>query len=495
LFQNDGSGAFTDQTSGPLGNAGNGTGVAWGDYDNDGDLDLYVANDGANKLFRNDGSGTFSDVTGPPLDDTGSGTGVAWGDYDNDGDLDLYVANAGSANKLFRNDQITGNHWLHVDLVGVLSNTSGIGARVRVVAGGISQIREVSGGSGYLSQNSLTAEFGLGLASTVDTLEITWPSGLIRRGTNVPVDQIITLTEGELFWADATSGPLGDAGNGEGVAWGDYDNDGDLDLYLANTDSANKLFRNDGGAGFTDATSDTLGDTGTSYGVAWGDYDNDGDLDLYLANMTPSGSNKLFRNDQTTGNHWLHVDLVGVVSNRSGIGARVRVVAGGASQIREVSGGSGYLSQNSLTAEFGLGSATVVDTVEITWPSGITEDSVSVAVDQRIIVLEGWGIVSGTDEPVTPTRFVLHQNVPNPFNPTTMIRFDVPAGSGIVTLRIYDVAGRLVRTLANGNQTPGEKRAIWDGTNEHGEGVASGVYFYRLTAPGFEMTRKMVFLK
>ncbi len=107
LFRND-NGTFVDATGGtPLGDAGTAQGVAWGDYDNDGDLDLYLANYGqANKLFRNDGGGTFVDATGAsPLGDTGSGAGVAWGDYDNDGDLDLYLANQGQANKLFRNDE------------------------------------------------------------------------------------------------------------------------------------------------------------------------------------------------------------------------------------------------------------------------------------------------------------------------------------------------------------------------------------------------------
>ena len=179
------------------------------------------------------------------------------------------------------------------------------------------------------------------------------------------------------------------------------------------------------------------------------------------------------------------------------------------SQIREVSGGSGYLSQNSLTVEFGLGAAALVDTLEVRWPSGLIEllsasvaqttSITSVPVDQRIIIVEGFGIVTGIDdedEPVLPKRFALYQNVPNPFNPTTVIHYSVAAGGhDVVTLRIYDVSGRLVRTLVNGHQTPGEKRVVWDGTNGRGQGVATGVYFYRLTAPGFVKTRKMVLLK
>ena len=92
-------------------------------------------------------------------------------------------------------------------------------------------------------------------------------------------------------------------------------------------------------------------------------------------------------------------------------------------------------------------------------------------------------------------RFALYQNVPNPFNPTTSIRYDVPAAGGRVTLRVYDVSGRLVRTLVDGVQPPGDHTATWNGRNDHGNGVATGVYFYRMTAPGFETTRKMILLQ
>jgi YVTN family beta-propeller protein len=294
LFRNDGGGVFADVTSGPLGDPGAGTGVAWGDYDNDGDLDLFLANFAqANKLFRNDGGGVFVDAATAPLTGTGGNRGAAWGDYDGDGDIDLYVSNFGSGNKLYRNALMNGNRWLEVNLVGTLSNRAAIGARVRAVAGSLKQIQEVSGGSGYLSQNSLTAEFGFGATATVDTLEIRWPSGIIQRLTSVATNQTIQVREPD--FSDVTSGPLGDLGTGRGVAWGDYDGDGDLDLYLVNEGSANKLFRNDGNGAFVNATPSPLGNNGAGQSAAWGDYDNDGDLDLYLSNYQQN--NRLFRNE------------------------------------------------------------------------------------------------------------------------------------------------------------------------------------------------------
>ncbi|MBI4719744.1 MAG: T9SS type A sorting domain-containing protein, partial [Chitinivibrionia bacterium] len=94
-----------------------------------------------------------------------------------------------------------------------------------------------------------------------------------------------------------------------------------------------------------------------------------------------------------------------------------------------------------------------------------------------------------------PDHFRLHQNVPNPFNPSTSIQYDVPAGGGFVTLHVYDIRGLLVRRLVEGEQSPGATRVFWNGRNDDGRRCASGVYFYRLTAPGFTETRKMVMLQ
>jgi hypothetical protein len=419
LFRNEGGGVFVDATSGPLGDSDWGEGVAWGDYDNDGDLDLYLANCGtANKLFRNDGGGVFVDVTSGPLGDTACGTAVAWGDFDNDGDLDIYLVNSGSANKLFRND------------------------------GGGTFVDATTGPLGDTSSGEGVACADYDNDGDLDIYIVNYYSAnkLLRN-------------DGGLVFVDVTTGPLGDVGNGRGVDWGDYDNDGDLDLYFANRYTGNKLLRNDGGGVFVDATTPTLADVGGhAKGVAWGDYDNDGDLDLFLAKgdgvtrgpnrllrndgggsfvdatsgalsdsgmwsgsslgdfdndgdldlyvANLQGANKLFLNQKGSSKHWLHVNLVGVVSNRSAIGARVRAVASGLSQIREISGGSGYCSQNSLTAEFGLGSRTSVDSLVIRWPSGIIQKLTGLPVDTLLVITEsafirgdvnGDGVINVTD--------------------------------------------------------------------------------------------------
>jgi hypothetical protein len=200
VFQNDG-GVFTDVSAFPLNYGGDGRSAAWGDYDLDGDLDLYVVNYGtSNRLFRNEGGGAFviPECSTAPIADGGDGFSMGWGDYDKDGDLDIYVVNDGR-NGLYRNDLYADRHWLEVCLVGELSNTYGQGARVRVVTGATSQMREIAGASGYLSQGPLTAFFGLGDITSVDTVEVTWPVGGVRQMlTGVACDQSVTVFESDL---------------------------------------------------------------------------------------------------------------------------------------------------------------------------------------------------------------------------------------------------------------------------------------------------------
>jgi hypothetical protein len=179
--------------------------LAWGDYDNDGWIDLFVGNNQGdlNVLYRNRGDGTFEVDSDSALSaEGGASLGTAWGDYDNDGFLDLFVANAGpngdvfgeSDNFLYRNDGNT-NRWLLVKLIGSVSNRSAIGTKVRVKAsiGGriVEQLREVSGSG----QNDLRAHFGLGDAATVETLRIEWPSGIMQELRGVAANRILRVVE------------------------------------------------------------------------------------------------------------------------------------------------------------------------------------------------------------------------------------------------------------------------------------------------------------
>ncbi len=212
--------------------------VGWGtdffDYDNDGNLDIFVANGHTfqhlehpeqliaqkDQLFRNKGDGTFADATrsagiaGLPLR---VGRGVAFGDYDNDGDVDIFIVNNHDRAVLLRNEGGNRNNWSQVNLVGTPpvyggakgispsvppaggggSNRDGVGAKIRLKAGDVTQLREINAGASYLSCNSLIAAFGLGQQKTVDWIEVTWLGGATERFTNIQANQRIVITEGK----------------------------------------------------------------------------------------------------------------------------------------------------------------------------------------------------------------------------------------------------------------------------------------------------------
>ncbi|MBU1074336.1 CRTAC1 family protein, partial [bacterium] len=454
LYRNDGedlgnpdSWLFLDTTTGVMSDAGYGQGVAWGDFDGDGDLDLYqgnmnVGSPAPNHLFRNDGAGVFTDI-GPATgtNDDDSARSVAWVDYDCDGDLDLYLCNDGP-NHLYRNDGENpwqpGN-WMFTDVAP--ANGTGVGDDRYTMGCAWGDFDNDGDPDLYLANynsgaNALFRNDGedvenpgewlftnvaaaMGVADSENGLGCAWgdydgDGWLDLYLTNQGPNRLYHRVPGsELFQevGAAIGNGLADGNYSGSCSWGDYDNDGDLDLYVGNHWTnpqgdwvPNLLFRNDGAGGpggwlfVNDAPANGygVGSGANTTGTSWADFDGDGDLDIYLCNMTGL-ANELYRNDvpATLTNRWLHLDLVSRTLNTAAIGARVRCIAAGAAMIREVDGGSGFVSQGTLTVEFGLGSATQADTVEIRWPSGIVQTLLDVGADQRLTVME-----PGPDIPV-----------------------------------------------------------------------------------------------
>ena len=263
LYTNNGDGTFTDiSISSGITENTRCRCVSMADYDNDGLLDLYTVTFGTttppNRLYHNNGDGTFTDTAQyTPASANSNGNSATWADFDNDGWIDLLAVGGSSTapgigqNRLLRNTNQNGNHWIEFELCGLISNRSAIGARVQISHRNengelIQQMRDVQSGSGYNSQNMFRAHFGLGLSETIENLTIIWPSGIVQTGTNIPSDQILRIVESTFMTTDCNRNCVDDAEdiisgysldtNGNGIpdsceCLADFDNDGQVDVH------------------------------------------------------------------------------------------------------------------------------------------------------------------------------------------------------------------------------------------------------------------------
>jgi hypothetical protein len=410
-----------------------GMGAVFVDYDNDGDPDLYVTNDGPNRLYRNDGTGHFTDVAVQAgVADVGAGPSSAWGDYDNDGFLDLYVVNytdcvsTGQPDVLYHNEG-DGTFTDQTALLGPVEETAGNGyqaawfdyngdgrqdlylANDKLPTGqpgnhlwrndgpgtkvGSWVFTDVSAesGAGYVM-----AAMGIGIADFDRDLDLDMAISNIlgnviaRNNGDGTFTNVAAEVGAERPYQNATVHSIT-----WGLAFFDFNLDGWEDLYVAAgsisdaTPQPNQLFVADGHGKFLDlsAPSQAADDT-TSRGVAFADYDGDGLVDFYVLDQW--GNPRLYHNvTPVTGLHWLEVRTVGTSSNRDGCGAKLIVTAGAAKMMREVFCGSVSLSSGAdPTAHFGLGPASSVSRLVIVWPSGIRQVIGNVGADQRITVTE-----------------------------------------------------------------------------------------------------------
>ena len=398
LYRNKGDGTFEDITRQVgLGKEADSFCAAWGDYDNDGWLDLYVANGVSqqekgwpNALYHNKGDGTFTNVAmkAGVADNLRRSIGVTWGDYDNDGWLDLYVVNFLAHNALYRN------------------NGDGTFTEVTEAAGVADPF---IGFVAFFFDYDNDGWLDLFVSSWTSRMEEVIQSMVTGKPSSPGYRPSLYHNNGDGTFTDATARA--------GLAWtlgtmaatcGDVDNDGYQDLYLANGGppmdrfEPDLLFLNNGDGTFADVTfAAGLGNTGKGHGPTMADYDNDGDLDIYApqggmgGNPGDSQPNSLYRN-RGNQNHWLIVEVVGSAgegkgkpfSNRDGVGAKVTVKVGENIRYAEVSGGGGFGVTNSLPLEFGLGAATRVDLVEVRWPSGLVDRVKEVPADRMLTIGE-----------------------------------------------------------------------------------------------------------
>ena len=405
LFHNEGHGKFRDVTSGSgIHNANFGTSAAWFDYDRDGKVDLFVANyvqwtekgdlkcslDGSvrsyctpesykgakSRLFHNLGGGKFEDVTDKAgLGDSSSKSlGVTILDYNSDGWPDIFVSNDTQPNKLYRNNR-NGTFTEEGMVAGVAFGEDGV---ARGAMGADSADYDRSGRPHLLVGNFSNQMLGLyhneGTGLFVDEA----PSSSVGRSS------LLSLAFGVFFF--------------------DYDLDGYPDIFAANghiDEEINRvqpkvryqqpplLFRNLGERRFENvsaAMGPQFNRPIVARGAAYADYDHDGDLDVIIS--TNNGPAYLFRNDGGNRNHWLNVRLIGTKSNRSAIGAVVRIESASGKQWNMVRSGSSYCSQSDLALTFGVGQDTKVTQLQIEWPSGAKQQLSNISVNQFLTIEE-----------------------------------------------------------------------------------------------------------
>jgi enediyne biosynthesis protein E4 len=363
LYRNRGNGVFEDVTA-RAGVAGQGysMGVAAADYDNDGRPDLFVAGVGRNMLYRNRGDGTFEDVTAKSgiFDTSSKALGVALLDSDRDGWPDLAVANDTQPNKLYRNRRDGTFEEIGVR-AGIAFSEDG---RARAGMGIDAADFDNSGASGIAVtnfDNEMVALFRPGAGGAFADIAT-------RSGVGGPSRS--TLGFGCAFFDADLDGRLDLA-----VANGHIDATARNLRPGATYAQPPHLFVNLGGGRFRDAAAEAGAEFAApkvARGLACGDFDNDGDVDLLIT--TNGGPALLYRNDLANGNRSLRLRLTGTKSNRDGIGAVVRAFTPDGAQMRTVRSGSSYLSQSELAVTFGLGKRDAAQKVVVEWPSGATQE-------------------------------------------------------------------------------------------------------------------------
>ncbi len=488
FFHNNGDGTFTDAS------VASGIGLdsmwvssaAFGDFDRDGLLDLYRGNYvwhgeaivdstgqpigyahrcNPNSLFHNNGNGTFTDVAAQyAANDTGCALSVVFSDYDQDHDVDIMVANDFGAwvapNALYQN-----HYPLPYTDVSAATHTNQAMYGMGIAVGDYDHdqdldyyVTDIGAAAFFQQQNNHTF------------IDVADQAGVLN---------------------DSVNGALG---TGWGDSWIDYDNDTWQDLFIAHgyiqlipifinqKQDPDVMYRNLGNGTFSDVTlAMNLGDTNAGRGMCMADYDQDGNLDMFVNvvnwDTTHWESSRLYRNTYNGPNHYLQVEARGTYSNRDAFGTLMIVRAGGQKWVHEINGGSSHMSQHSSIAHFGTASDTLVDSLWVVWPTGNVQLLTDIPTDQRILVIEDSTQFLSIADPEIGylTAF------PNPFSQELSVRFMVMRQNQ-AEIQITDMTGRLIYQ---------EKQAIlpgqhvtwtWNGRMQSGDLAAKGLYSIRIVA-------------
>lgn len=556
---------FTKVTTGPVVKvAADSRSVNWVDFNNDGFVDLMITNGPSggqnNCVFVNDQKGGFVQLlTDTIVKDKKPSDGASWADVDNDGQLDCFVANWYNVNNLLYFNAQGKFELMKSGSVVTDAGYSETGSFADYDQDGFVDLYVTNSAGNkrnFLYHNNGDRTFtkittGAMVTDAFDSRCVNW--------TDIDLDGDVDLfvtnesnqneqlyrNDGNGIFTKLTTGPLvNNGGNTMSGSWGDYDNDGDLDVYLCNDGGSNALFQNkgnfefalvddvvsktdhhsfssawsdidndgdldlfvtnaffttnkqvnlfylnNGNGTFERQTSDVIArDSAWSYGCAFGDYDNDGFEDLAVATTRFGGVDEpdfLYHN-AGNGNNWITIKLLGTKSNHVAIGAKVRIKAtiDGKSvwQLREVSAQNAYCSQNDLRVHFGLKEAKLIDSLRIEWPSGLKEYYVAVAVDRVLTLREGEGTISAIQPILTPDAIRIY---PNPARSILLLEKAQGLFGSTDRISLHDQVGNLVQTW------PAEAAAVLQ-LNIDASKANAGAYLLRVNSADHTYWHKVV---
>lgn len=458
LYLNNGDGTFSDiALDAGINTSTRVKAALFGDVDNDGFIDLYLSNiNQENMLFKNNGDLTFEDFTiESGALDTQVSMGSIFFDYDKDGDIDLYLTHdANQPYILYQND-------------------------------GDGHFTDVSAQSG-------TDYAGQGMG--VDVGDINKDGWMDIYITNLSYNTLL-LNNGDGTFSDISSeAGVTDQGMGWGTAFLDFNNDGLQDIYMVNDSYfaplPNILYQNIGNNEFVIVSSDSpINSMNAGYGTACTDFNDDGKVDIFVANNGLNDKNELFENVTETNNNWVKIKLLGTQSNRAAIGARVEIILEpGVLLIDEICAGSGYSGQNSMTLHFGLGDMEIIENLFVHWPSGSKELFGGLSVNKTYVIEENLSLTTPTASTINLPSFEM-QLSPNPVADKLHIQLKTEETSNS-KLEILDVNGQTIYTLFEGLLPPGQADFIWDGSH-----FPSGIYYGRWLIGKEIIMEKILLLK